>query len=82
MVSKTRDAIIAVIAIGSGTLVLGGESTAHPPRHVPTPTAQAYSRSPSFEPAKIIEVRPGVFISSFGCITDVGQGRWTRCDAN
>jgi hypothetical protein len=82
MVSKTRDAIIAVLAIGSGTLVLGGECTAQPPRHARTPTAQAYSRSPSFEPAKIIEVRPGLFISSHGCITDVGQGRWESCGAN
>jgi hypothetical protein len=27
----------------------------------------------------MIEARPGVFISSYGCITDEGYGRWTYC---
>lgn len=28
----------------------------------------------------MIEVKPGVWISSWGCITDEGQGRWAPCD--
>ena len=34
---------------------------------------------PSFGPARMIEARPGVFISSYGCITDDGYGRWRPC---
>ncbi|HEV2957024.1 MAG TPA: hypothetical protein VGX95_12965 [Xanthobacteraceae bacterium] len=33
----------------------------------------------SFGPARIIQVRPGVFISSYDCITDDGYGRWRPC---
>ena len=33
----------------------------------------------SFGPPRMIEARPGVFISSYGCITDDGYGRWRPC---
>jgi hypothetical protein len=33
----------------------------------------------SFGPARIIQVRPGVFISNYDCITDDGYGRWRPC---
>ena len=33
------------------------------------------------EPAHMVEVRPGVIISSYGCITDDGYGRWLPCGA-
>jgi hypothetical protein len=39
----------------------------------------AVARAQSFEPARMIEVRPGVIISSYDCITDEGYGRWRRC---
>lgn len=53
-------------------------------RYVRAPHGPAVARSvpgsgSSFEPARIIEARPGVFISSYGCITDEGYGRWTYC---
>jgi hypothetical protein len=34
---------------------------------------------PSYAPAHIIQVRPGVFISNYDCITDDGYGRWRPC---
>jgi hypothetical protein len=34
---------------------------------------------PSFGPARMIEARPGVFISNYDCITDDGYGRWRPC---
>jgi hypothetical protein len=34
---------------------------------------------PSYGSARMIEARPGVFISSYGCITDDGYGRWRPC---
>jgi hypothetical protein len=35
----------------------------------------------SFAPARMIEVRPGLIISSYDCITDEGYGRYTPCSA-
>jgi hypothetical protein len=34
------------------------------------------------EPARMIEVAPGRFISSYGCITDEGYGRYLPCDVS
>jgi hypothetical protein len=33
----------------------------------------------SFVPARVIQARPGVFISSYESITDDGYGRWRPC---
>jgi hypothetical protein len=33
----------------------------------------------SFAPARMIEVRPGLIISSYDCVTDDGYGRYRRC---
>jgi hypothetical protein len=30
-------------------------------------------------PPHMVEARPGVWISSYGCIQDEGYGRWTYC---
>ena len=35
----------------------------------------------SWAPARMIEARPGVWISSYDCITDEGQGRWRPCSS-
>ena len=31
-------------------------------------------------PAHMVEVRPGLWISSYGCVTDEGYGRYSSCD--
>ncbi|MBV8754622.1 MAG: hypothetical protein JO328_17320 [Hyphomicrobiales bacterium] len=56
-------------------------SKKHHPRYARHPHAAAVARGPdsSFAPAHMIEARPGVFISSYGCIQDEGYGRWTYC---
>ena len=33
------------------------------------------------EPARMIEIKPGLYISSYGCVTDEGYGRYLPCDA-
>jgi len=48
-------------------------------RHARAPAVIEPAPSPGFGPARMIEARPGVFISSYGCITDEGYGRWTYC---
>ena len=39
------------------------------------PSATAFQHS-----ARMIEVKPGYWISSFGCVTDEGYGRRLPCD--
>ena len=48
-------------------------------RHARAPAADAPAPSSSFAPPRMIEARPGVWISSYGCITDEGYGRWLYC---
>jgi len=45
-------------------------------KHPPAP-AQAGFRH---EPARMIEIRPGYWISNWGCFTDDGYGRIAGCD--
>jgi hypothetical protein len=49
----------------------------HAERHAPVGVAPASS----FEPARMIQVRPGVWISTYDCITDDGYGRWRPCSS-
>lgn len=32
------------------------------------------------QPARMIEVRPGRYVSSYGCVQDEGYGRYSPCD--
>jgi len=34
----------------------------------------------AYEPARMIQVRPGLWVSSYGCVTDEGYGRIEPCD--
>ena len=42
----------------------------------------AAQQAPAFhqQAARMIEVKPGYWISSFGCVTDEGYGRRLPCD--
>jgi hypothetical protein len=50
------------------------------PRHVPAVYGSVPSNS-SFDPPRMYEARPGVWISTWDCITDEGYGRWRPCSA-
>jgi len=70
----------AAALVTAATSVSAGSQ--HHPRYARHPRAPAVvERAPgsSFAPARMIEARPGVFISSYGCITDEGYGRWLYC---
>ena len=45
-------------------------------------TPVAVQGTPAFhqQPARMIEVKPGLWISSYGCVTDDGYGRRLPCD--
>ena|SRR5437762_9313987 len=47
--------------------------------HIPRHARLAPPIARPGEPARMIEARPGVFISSYDCITDEGYGRWRPC---
>jgi hypothetical protein len=61
-----------VLAILAGSSVTGLADVRHPTRH----SHRAYARpaAPAFEPARMIEVRPGLWVGSYQCITDLDRG--------
>jgi hypothetical protein len=71
-------AVMAALALTASAAVAGKK---HHPRYARHPHAAAVApvTDSSFAPARMIEARPGVFISSYGCIQDEGYGRWTYC---
>lgn len=46
------------------------------------PPATEPSHEPGFrqQPARMIEVKPGLWVSSYGCVQDEGYGRYSSCD--
>jgi hypothetical protein len=71
-------AVTTVLALTASAAVAAKKHHPRSARH-PYAAAVAPTTDSSFAPARIIEARPGVFISSYGCITDEGYGRWTYC---
>jgi hypothetical protein len=69
--------IVAVSVLSLATVDMACASVKHRHRgaRAPVPVAGA----PSSGPARMIEVRPGLFISSYGCVTDEGYGRYSPC---
>ena len=49
------------------------------PAHVYAPAPRM--AAPRFDPPRMYEVRPGVWISTWDCVTDEGYGRVRPCSA-
>ncbi len=77
---KYLPAIAITVALAL-TASAAAASKKHPryARHARAAAVVAPAPYSSFGPAHMIEARPGVFISSYGCIQDEGYGRWTYC---
>jgi hypothetical protein len=74
--------VLSVLALATIDAALAGakqryRGVRHAVRHAPVSVAPASS----FEPARMIEVRPGLIISSYDCITDDGYGRLRPCNS-
>ena len=54
---------------------------AKPLRHARAALPPAVPIARPGEPARMIQVKPGLFISSYDCVTDEGYGRWRPCSA-
>jgi len=48
-------------------------------RHQPRHSWAAAAPGGAFGPAHMVEVRPGVFVSSSDCVIDEGYGRYRLC---
>ena len=59
---------------------VGAKERHHGARQV-RPPARSVAPKSSFEPARMYEARPGVWISTYDCITDEGYGRWRPCSS-
>ena len=69
MINKTRAAIgIALLVASTST---GLAHVRHAPRHA---RAHAAVPAPSFAPARMIEVRPGLWVGSYQCVVDLDRG--------
>ena len=70
--------VVALAAID--TAYAGSKHRPHAPRHARHVPASVEPSS-SFAPARMYEARPGVWISTYDCITDEGYGRWRPCSS-
>jgi len=68
--------IIAVTALVAASFVAQPADAAKRKKARVAPQAQVYSQGP----ARMIEVRPGLWVSSYGCIQDEGYGRTSPCE--
>ena len=73
---KTRWPLLAASVLA---LVTVDSALAKHYRYRATARPAAVDAHSSFAAPRMIQVRPGVFISSFDCITDDGYGRWRPC---
>jgi len=70
MFNKTTLALILTILVGSSATGQAGVRYAARHSHRDYARAAAYSA----EPARMIEVRPGLWVGSYQCITDLERG--------
>jgi len=76
--------MVAVAAASFVAMPVADAGAKHTKRHahhaeapVQPTTMKGFSQQ---GPARMIEVRPGLWISSYGCVADEGYGRYSPCD--
>ena len=69
MLNKTTAAVVAALLVAS--TAAASAHVRHAPRY-----ARPYAGipAPSTEPARMIEVRPGLWVSSYQCVVDLDRG--------
>ena len=72
---------LSVIAIAAmDTAYVGAKQRHHGTGHARIATGSVAPPS-SWGPPRMYEARPGVWISTWDCVTDEGYGRWRPCSA-
>jgi hypothetical protein len=74
---------VSILSVAAVTVAPAAAKRHHPRNTYPPARAQVYPdpiQGPnSWDQPHMIQVRPGLWISSWDCITDEGQGRWKPC---
>ena len=70
---------LSVLALAAIDAAHAGAKHRKHARHVVAYPSASVAPPSSFEPARMYEARPGVWISTYDCITDDGYGRWRPC---
>ena len=70
--------VVSLVAVNAA--VAASKHSSRHARHAPRGPA-IVTTVPAYAPARMIEVRPGIFISSYDCYTDEGYGRLRSCSA-
>jgi hypothetical protein len=73
---------LLILALAFVLIAPAGPAEAGAKRHKRVAKPVAAQTIPGFQhrPARMIEIRPGYWISSHGCFTDDGYGRIGPCD--
>ena len=71
--------VIALAAVDAA--YAGAKQRYHGARHGVRYAPHNVVSASSFDPPRMYEARPGVWISTWDCITDEGYGRWRPCSA-
>ena len=66
---------ILLMTVIAGIAVAGSPHHRHQARRSPA----VATPGGAFEPAHMVEVRPGLFVSSYDCVIDEGYGRYRLC---
>jgi len=76
MKSHWRPVVLSALlmAVTTGIAAAQDHGYRHKPKRAPAAAPQG-----AFAPARMIEVRPGVFVSSYDCVIDGGYGRYRLC---
>jgi hypothetical protein len=74
--------LTALLALAVSLPLLGDAAEAASKRHKRAMREAPVAATPTFrqEPPRMYEVRPGYWISTWGCFTDDGYGRISSCD--
>jgi hypothetical protein len=72
---------LSVVALAAIDAAHATSKKRHYARHPTRPAAAAVAPGYSSGPARMYEARPGVWISTYDCITDEGYGRWRPCSS-
>jgi hypothetical protein len=72
-------AVAAALALATFDAAFAGSKHRHAGARHRGWAPVAVGSASSFEPARMIEVRPGLIISSYDCVIDEGYGRFIPC---
>ena len=78
-----KHSVTIVLALAVSVAVAQASETKKKPRVQPAQSASQADRIGTFsqDPPRMIEIRPGYWMSSWGCVVDEGQGRLRDCNA-